>query len=548
MMTNRKQLSMNDHRCGRRHILFLLAGEQGKHVEWLARVLSRHLDQNDYKFDAVVYFPSTKADEVKSPLSNIPGVEIDQEPLTFSVEQTLDYITQKIPCYDAVVLWRNDALIDRALKRLYWRPPLIEYGSSSSEIQNSISNLAVPPSARGGVYGCEIEKTFALRWNIILQSAMRDQIAAPAPSVFASFIQGGFECSTHNRPDGRRLDSLAATGHDVNTLNDYQQLGDFGIATVRDGLRWHLIEQNTGEYVWSSFLPMLRAARSTKTQVIWDLMHYGWPGYLDVWSPNFVRHFARFASNVARVVKSETDAIPFYCPINEISYLAWGGGDAAYLNPFAYGRSFELKTQLVRAAIAAMEEILLVEPRARFVHCEPLIHIVPETSRPGERLEAERARQAQFQAFDMITGGLWPQLGGDPRLLDIVGVNYYPQNQWSIAGPTLSPSDSRSRPFRALISEVYSRYGKPILVAETGTESDGRAAWFASIISEVVQARRAGIPVEGACLYPIIDHVGWENDRICPSGLLANRAHNGIRATHAPLADLINHYRHTTII
>ena len=65
-------------------------------------------------------------------------------------------------------------------------------------------------------------------------------------------------------------------------------LAEHGIRTVRDGLRWHLIETAPGRYDWSSFLPMLRAARDTGTQVIWDLAHYGWPDDLDIWSPAFV--------------------------------------------------------------------------------------------------------------------------------------------------------------------------------------------------------------------------------------------------------------------
>jgi hypothetical protein len=53
---------------------------------------------------------------------------------------------------------------------------------------------------------------------------------------------GGFECATHRRNEGRRLDLSAATGHDVNAKVDYQVMADYGIRTVRDGIRWHLIE------------------------------------------------------------------------------------------------------------------------------------------------------------------------------------------------------------------------------------------------------------------------------------------------------------------
>jgi hypothetical protein len=93
------------------------------------------------------------------------------------------------------------------------------------------------------------------------------------PSLFQSFFIGGFECATHYRRDRRRLDLTAATRHDLNAEADYRMLAEHGIRTVRDGLRWHLIETSPGYYGWSSFLLMLRAVRETGTQVIWDIAH-----------------------------------------------------------------------------------------------------------------------------------------------------------------------------------------------------------------------------------------------------------------------------------
>ena len=70
-----------------------------------------------------------------------------------------------------------------------------------------------------------------------------------------------------------------------------------------------------------------------------------------------------------------------YCPINEISFWSWAGGDVAYLNPFAAGRGFELKVQLVRASLAAIDAIWSVDSRARILHAEPAIHIVRNPAR-----------------------------------------------------------------------------------------------------------------------------------------------------------------------
>ena len=419
-----------------------------------------------------------------------------------------------------------------------------------SAVAIAIERLALDPSLRarlGSALRRKVETTYSAavvtpQWETLFRTALAERQPAPEPALFASFVQGGFECSTHNLRDGRRLDLLEATHHAANAAGDYTQLARHNIRAVRDGLRWHLIETAPGRYDWSSFLPMLRAAHVTGTQVIWDLMHYGWPNDLDIWSPAFVDRFAAYAAAAARVVKSTSDGVPFYCPINEMSFHSWGGGDGNYLNPFARHRGFELKVQLARASIAAMRAILAVEARARFVHCEPLISIVSDPHRPHDRMHAEGARLAQFQACDMIAGRMWPQLGGAPELLDIVGVNYYFDNQWIHGGPPMAPDHPLHKPFRTLLAETHARYGRPMIVAETGTEGDGRAAWFNGISSHVMAARAAGIPVEGICLYPIIDHVGWDNGRDCPSGLMENRLRGGVRPVHQPLADAIDRF------
>src|SRR5690606_16918982 len=94
-------------------------------------------------------------------------------------------------------------------------------------------------------------------------------------------------------------------------------------------------------------------------------------------------------------------------------------------------------------------------------------------------------------------------------------------------------------PLRHLLAEVYARYGRPILVSETGAEGETRAHWFAAVAQEVSVARGAGVPVEGICLYPIIDHNDWDDDHVRPSGLLGNVAINGRREIHQPLASAV---------
>jgi beta-glucosidase/6-phospho-beta-glucosidase/beta-galactosidase len=357
------------------------------------------------------------------------------------------------------------------------------------------------------------------------------------PRLFQSYFLGGFECSTHRRHDGRRLDLLAATQHHLAAGYDYHTLLGHGINTVRDGLRWYLIETSQGRYDWSSFVPMLQASRELNMQVIWDLCHYGWPDAVNIWAPAFVGRFAAFAKAVAQLIRNETDQVPFYCPINEISYWAWAGGEVAQFNPLAHRRGSELKRQLVRATIAAIEAIWDVDARARIVHAEPVIYVTAHPKRPRDRSAAERYRLAQFEAWDMLTGRLYPELGGRPAHLDIAGVNYYSDNQWFLRGRTIPPTHALYRPFRELVSEVYRRYARPILIAETGAEDEARQPWLSYVASEVYAAVEAGVPVAGICLYPIVDYPGWRNGRHCRVGLLGRLDEYGQRPRYAPLVE-----------
>lgn len=354
---------------------------------------------------------------------------------------------------------------------------------------------------------------------------------------FQSFWVGGLECSSHRLGSGKRLDMLNSTQHDRFVAQDYRHLKEHGFATIRSGIRWHLIEKSPHQYDFSTVLPMIRAAREEGVQIIWDLCHYGWPDDLDIFSNTFIKRYAKLAGAFARLLDSEGESNSFISPINEISFFAWGGGDAGYLNPFQRGRGFELKVHLVTTAIAGIDAIREVLPDARIVHVDPVIQVTSDPWRPHDHHSAEGHRVAQYQAWDMLTGRAWPQLGGDPSYMDVIGVNYYSNNQWIHGGHTLHYRDPLYRPFRWILQEVYERYRCPLFIGETGAEDDFRPEWLRYVATEVAGAIANGVPVQGITLYPVINHPGWDNDRHCHNGLFDYADANGDRPVFQPLAD-----------
>jgi beta-glucosidase/6-phospho-beta-glucosidase/beta-galactosidase len=347
-------------------------------------------------------------------------------------------------------------------------------------------------------------------------------------NMFASFFQAGFECSSHRRRDGVRLDLIRATGHDKHVVQDYRLCRQLGFSTIRDGLRWHLIEQSPGQYDWSSWLPALEAAEQLGIQVIWDLFHYGSPDHIDQAADDFPARFTQFALAALEVQQSVSRRPPLVCPLNEISFMSWAIEDG-YFPPIGPDEVGWFKRQLVKTAIRAARAIRERWPRATLAWAEPLIHIAPRNPRRPEVRAAEQSRLGQFEFYDWITGRCDPGLGGDPSLVDLIGLNFYPHNQWFFEGPTIPMGHHEYRPLADMLVEVAERYRKPLFLSETGAEGSARPSWLHYVCSEVRDALDRGAPIEGICWYPITAYPGWDNSRHAEAGLLSTITSDGGR-------------------
>lgn len=359
---------------------------------------------------------------------------------------------------------------------------------------------------------------------------------------FDSFFMAGFECSSHRRKDGVRLDLIRATSHDRHAQGDYAACAALGLRTIRDGLRWHLIETAPGVYDWSSWLPVLEAAEAAGVQPIWDIYHYGSPDFRSLMTKDFVGAYAEFAAEAVRVHRAATGRAPLICPVNEISFFAWAV-DTGYF-PCAGGPSGgAVKRQLVRCAIAGVDAMRSADAGCRFVLAEPLIHVAPRSHHKRERERAEHYRQFQFEACDLMTGRIEPELGGRPDLIDVLGLNFYPHNQWYYDGPTIPMGHHEYRPLADMLVEAAERFAKPIFLAETGAEGSGRPAWLHYVCDEVRAAMARGVDFRGICLYPVTAYPGWDNSRHAEVGLFSTPLSDGERHLYRPLADELERQR-----
>lgn len=341
---------------------------------------------------------------------------------------------------------------------------------------------------------------------------------------------GGFECSTH-RDRFRRLDLIKSTRHDEFALEDYQRMLSMGIKTARDGVRWHLIEPEPGQFDFSSLDDQIRAAKETNIQILWDLFHYGYPDDLNPFSDEFVPRFARFAAAVSTYLTDQLGPDLIVCPVNEISFFAWIAGSKGMFHPFAQRRGSRLKRLLIEATVESVKAIRREVPTARFMISEPAIHVVPRDQTPAAKRAAEAYRRSQFEALDGI-------LAVAPDSIDVIGLNFYFHNQWRHPTRRKIPrGHPLYRPLNEILDEFYHRYEKPLMIAETGIEDELRPDWFRYVCDEVAIAIEKGIPMTGICLYPIVNHPGWADDRHCHNGLWDYADDVGNREIFEPLAE-----------
>src|SRR5690606_25042401 len=140
------------------------------------------------------------------------------------------------------------------------------------------------------------------------------------------------------------------------------------------------------------------------------------------------------------------------------------------------------------ATLAGCDAIWAADPRARILHCDPIVHLISPDDDPTTNDETEALRTAQFQAWDMLAGRHEPELGGHPRYLVLIVLNYYHDNL-QITGSTHRVRsllhDRRRLRLDDMFQEFYERYHRTKLFAVTTHVGSVREAWINDVVSNV---------------------------------------------------------------
>ncbi|WP_419803226.1 amine oxidase [Mucilaginibacter sp.] len=338
---------------------------------------------------------------------------------------------------------------------------------------------------------------------------------------FRSFWMAGYECTDQMNYYGDRVDLLTLTGHYQLIDQDYKDLAPFNIKTVREGIRWSKVEKRPYEYDWTAVAHMIQSGKANGIQQLWDICHFGYADDLSPLHPKFADRFEALCRAFVTFYRSvNPDETLIVTPINEVSFISWLGGDEGATTPYAHRQGWDVKYALMRAYIRGIVAMREVDPSVRIMTTEPLVQIVPEFDATEEEIiDAKNAHESQYQAVDILAGRLCPELGGSPDYLDILGFNYYYNNQWTRKNHHFmmwidEPLDVRFRPFSSLMTEAYHRYQRPVVLSETSHPAEDRPKWIKYVADESAILLQNNIPFWGVCIYPIIDRPDWDHPTV----------------------------------
>jgi beta-glucosidase/6-phospho-beta-glucosidase/beta-galactosidase len=356
---------------------------------------------------------------------------------------------------------------------------------------------------------------------------------SPDGFSWAAGIENTFIGQTE-RVGERVLDEFALTNHYQYWREDLDRVASLGVTSMRYGMPWYKLEPVKGQFDWGWADRAIDHAVSTGVEIIFDLMHYGVPLWLEnqFLNTDYEKHVADYAAAFAARYK---DRIRYYTPFNEPLVCSEFCGLRGMWPPYLRGADGQVKIirNISRGMTLTIEALRAVQPDAIMVQVDAAGEVLPDTPDLAEAAAFETAKT--FMATDLVVGLVgqhhilhdWFLKHGiseadlewhlaRPQHLEFIGSNYYPevsQQKLMRHGDELirRPISGRGAGMKSSVKAFAQRYGRPVIITESSLNGtiEERAKWLAEAATAVAEIRAEGLPLVGFTWFPVLDLIDW---------------------------------------
>jgi beta-glucosidase/6-phospho-beta-glucosidase/beta-galactosidase len=357
----------------------------------------------------------------------------------------------------------------------------------------------------------------------------RDGSGLPSGTPGNFMFATGVECSYPTIGHGSvRRDLLDECGHYRHFKQDIALVKEMGLHVLRYGLPMHKVFRGPSRYDWSFADEAMNEIRRLKITPILDLMHFGVPDWLgNFQNPELPMHFANYAEAVAK----RYPWVRFYTPVNEIYVTAkLSAKDGLWNEQLKSDRGFVTALKhCVAASILATQRIAKHRPDCVIVQSESAEYVHSATATPDPGIELQN--KLRFASLDLLyahvpdadvyvylmSNGMTRAeydwfMRGEPPGYQVMGNDYYGRNEKIVLpdGTQFEAEDVLG--WYQTTRRYYERYRKPTMHTETNHfDPEIAPKWLWKQWINILEMRKAGVPVLGFTWYSLTDQVDWDS-------------------------------------
>jgi beta-glucosidase/6-phospho-beta-glucosidase/beta-galactosidase len=326
-----------------------------------------------------------------------------------------------------------------------------------------------------------------------------------------------------------RIDEMEKCGHYARWQDDFELVDELGVRFLRYGVPLYKVFLGSGRYDWEFSDEVFADLNRRQIAPIADLCHFGVPDWIgDFQNNEFPTHFAAYA----RAFAERYPWIQLYTPVNEMFVTATFSAKYGWWNEQLTGdRSFvRALTNIVRANVRAMQEIVEVRPDAIFVQSESSEYFHaenPAAIKPAEVLNAMRflsldlnyGRRIESEMYEFVMDNGMTRdeyhffLSNRMKHHCIMGNDYYITNEHRVSADGSTQPAGEIFGYAQITWQYYDRYRIPVMHTETNLrEGDGgedAVHWLWKQWANVLRVRNDGVPVVGFTWYSLTDQMDW---------------------------------------